>query len=688
MDFDEIKTRFKILGAIFLLGGAFVWWQVDSTRKAAIEEASSYREPVVETPGTRYPRLGKVEEAGRSGKTDEALAQVRQIVSSSQDPAEKDAALQVLPRLLLEAFRGTAKAGSLDSGEALWKEFSSVADEGLREIGAWDLRSWAQREVEAGNLEASRRLMAMVLGKPLSRSDIRGYELLKHYRAFLLSRRSAAGAAGRAEEAEALFIEAASLDPWGDDLRSALQGTPAPELLASGKRLLASAKYSAALARFDAAWEARDLSDKDRAVIRSGKDECWLGLAAEAEAAGHISREFFISALSFLERADGPKAAEAASRLAALLEKQADIAAADKRFPEADAMLRQAGEKAEDSWRRRAFADPPDLWTGVDPETAGRVQKSFRPGVEQSNELSSLVMRLKGAESPLLECRLLAAKREGLVFDWALDEAPKNPDKGLPMLRSCLRRRPDAMFRAQADAAVRRLLRLAIGKKDLNRLTDVSAFLISELGPPAPGDPFHAELLSSLRSAAQEYQASSANKSVFILSLIADAFSSESAGVAAREAAITQGLAFFQKASESQAGGIALGPSGLDGLSVVSVENSTEHHMLIFYDGPERFFLRLNPYRRASAVFRDGTFSIGVMASADEVVPYRSKISYAGQRVFHRFVIERLVNGRKEDDRAWAVPASGDWTLLRVPSGSAGLSVDPATGQVKPAGRP
>lgn len=89
-----------------------------------------------------------------------------------------------------------------------------------------------------------------------------------------------------------------------------------------------------------------------------------------------------------------------------------------------------------------------------------------------------------------------------------------------------------------------------------------------------------------------------------------------------------------------------MGASDLTGLSVVSVENSTEHHILIFYDGPERFFLRLNPYRHGSAVLADGAYAVGVMASSDEVVPYRARLRYAGERVLHRYFIEERGGGQ------------------------------------------
>ncbi|MFA6317978.1 MAG: hypothetical protein WC943_11205 [Elusimicrobiota bacterium] len=684
MDFDEIIGRLKIFGAVFLVAGGFFWWQISSAKKAALEESSAGREevlPVGGVAGAKHPRVTQAREAGYAGRLDEALAQAREIVSSPVDPEEGEAGLQVLGGLLMDSMRKAATAGDLDAGERIWKEIVGLKATGPKDSASWELRSWARREIDAGGLERARRLAGLVLAAPLRRDDIRGYELLRAFRKLLLARRADALTAGRKDEAEALFLEAASLDPWGDELQQALAGTPVGELVAVGKRLLKERRFSASLAHCNAAWESRDLTEADRAAVSVYRDECWLGLTAEAESAGLIGSDSFISALSFLERVSGPHRSEASSRMPVLLEKAADAAAKEGNLLQAESYLRSAMEKAEGAWRSRAFSEPPDLWTGIDPAVAAELRLAHAAGVERSNALSAKVMDSRGLESPVLECRRLALKLEDLAFERALDETEKDHDEGLRMLRPFLRQRTDAMSRARADAAVRGTIKLAMAKKDLSRLTDRSAFLISELGAPQPGDPFHSEFLSGLQAASKEFETSAPNKGIFILSLIADAFPSEPAGKSARQEAVTRGLAFFKTASESPPAGRRLAPSLLPGQSVISVENATEHHILLFYEGPDRFFLRLNPFRRGSAVLPDGTYSLGVMASDDEIVPYRSTKAYAGEQVLHRFVIERHVGGRKEG-AGFRIPTSGDWALLRLPAGVSGLAVDPKSGRV------
>lgn len=685
MDFDELVGRLKIAGVACLLVGGLFYWQIRRANNAAVREMVESRETLPSAPEQRFSRLAKVEAAERAGSVDEALAQCRQILSAAQDAAEKDEAAKVMARLLRAVFRQVSQKGDLDAAEPLWKEIVAMSAEGTRDIASWDLRSWAGREIGAGNLAAGRRLVAMDLLRPSSRDDIPGLDLLRAWRTLLLKERAAALAGGKNAEAESFFLEAAALSPWEEELARSLASAPLAELMATGRRLLDAKKHGAALAYFNAAWNVPGGWTEGREAIPELRGQCWWGLAQEAEAAGNLDAILLNSAVSFLERVEGERAAEAQARMAAIIEKQADKAAAAKEFSRADSLLSQASGKAEEAWRRRAFGRPPDLWTGVDTEVALRLQKGFAAGIPQSNELSRLVMNDKDAASPLLECKRLAAKREGLGLDWAVNELPRNLENGLRMLRAVLRVRTDAMAKAQADLAVRNALKAAVAKRDLSQMVDLAAFQLSELGAPPKGDPFRQTILSGLEAAAKELEEKSPNRRVFILTLLAEGFPDEPAGHAAQEQAVAQGLKLVQGLGESSAGGQPRGASGLPGLSVVSIENSTEHHILIFYDGPERFFLRLNPYRRGSAVLRDGSYAMGVMASADEIVPYRAKPGYAGQRTAYRFIIERRAyGGSASTNNRWSAPASGDWTVLRSPPGLPRLAADPATGKVQP----
>jgi hypothetical protein len=237
------------------------------------------------------------------------------------------------------------------------------------------------------------------------------------------------------------------------------------------------------------------------------------------------------------------------------------------------------------------------------------------------------------------------------------------------------------------DAVLRASIKEARAASDFDRLVDLAAFYQTELGVPPRTDAFYAELRDALESAAKDVAKTSANRRVFILTLLAEGFPGEPAGQAAQKEAVAAGMAAAgavpqeSASTGAQAPGEKLGPSGLDGLSVVSIENRTPYHILAFYDGPERFFVRLNPRRRGSAALLDGAYAVGVMASDDSVVPYRNQIAYAGERIKNNYVIE-TTGGGKWQSRVPYEQSSGDWKLLRAPPRGA-LVVDRHTGEVR-----
>ncbi len=684
MDFESIKFRMKLAAGIGLLGMAFFYWQNRAMRMSLQAEMEGAMESGMPHEADPYPRVTQVRKAEQAGKLFEALALCRKIAAEPKDEGELKEARKTLGWLLQSALRAAAAAGDMESGDSTWREILALEDDSLRRSAGHSLHSWAQKEIQGGRLDSSRRLVGMVLAEPLRRDDISSIQLVRDWSAVLLKRQKELIEAGKELEGAELFIEAATLSPWERELSSALAREPAEKLMAAGRRLAAAGAHGAALAHFEAAWETPKISHADREAIPGLRDDCWLGLAKEAEGAGRVNRNLMNSALSFYERVQGPRAEEALSRLAALLESEAGKAAAEKKYPAADGYLDQAQQKALDAWRRRAFRQPPDLWTGVDSAAAERIRKEHKDPILQSNALVQALNGEKGPDYPLLEVRRLAAVRDALALDWAVSDLNLDVESAVRRIRPLLRGSVDPAAKTRVDAGVRGALRNAVAKKNFPALVELGAFQIAELGPPPPGDSFRNEMISGLDEAAKQYAGESPNKSLFILTLVADGFPEEPAGVEAREQAMVKSAEAFKAAEESPPGGLDAGPSGLPGLSLISVENSTEHHILIFYGGPERFFLRVNPYRRAGAVIRDGSYEVGVMTSGDNVVPYRSKLKYAARRLLHRYVIERRVNGQIEGGSR-APTTSGDWRLLRVPPGAAPLKIDPVSGAVSAA---
>lgn len=412
-------------------------------------------------------------------------------------------------------------------------------------------------------------------------------------------------------------LEAASrLVPWWNPAVEDLRKRPKAELKKRCTRLMEAKLFSSA---FACATALEDLVLRDRAM--------W-GLAEEAEAAGRRGSRWMYSSGSWYEKIDGPE------------------------------LRAKARRRLIDGWLAEASEE----------EAQGRF--------EQARQLVAMAREHLGREGgSATELAALEERRSTLELRRAMADLKDARGRGIETLTPALRKGLSPELRAEVESRTREALRMARARSDFDAAVDLAAFQMSELGIPPEGDAFRREFLDCLKAVAEGV--SGANRRVFVLTLLADAFPGEPEGAAAREQAVAKGFELL-KARESSKGGLSLrGASGLQGHSVVTIQNRTSHHILLFYDGPERFFVRVNPYRQGSAVLRDGEYAHGVMASADEVLPSWGKDAYASSWGFDSYVIKRSGAG---GDTTTDLTPSGDFTLLRAPG--AGYSVDPKTGRV------
>ncbi|MBV9463209.1 MAG: hypothetical protein JO317_03175, partial [Verrucomicrobiae bacterium] len=257
----------------------------------------------------------------------------------------------------------------------------------------------------------------------------------------------------------------------------------------------------------------------------------------------------------------------------------------------------------------------------------------------------------------------------------------RSPEAAFEDLRPLIRQDP-AGPRAQRIAdALRKAIQEADRKKDFETLLNVTGFYVAEVGTPGSSDPFRETLRSILPKTAESMKASEPMKRIFLLSLIADVFAGEPEGERARQSAMDVGSKVMAGAKEEQAKSDQVLPSNLGGLSVLSIDNATPYHMLVFYDGPEKFFVRFNPFRRGSVVLRDGKYTTGVIVTDASIEPYRSQSSHASEHQVSSYIIQ---SSNSPNRPAFGMPsqASGDYKLLRAPPDVEGLRVDPKTGAV------
>jgi len=126
----------------------------------------------------------------------------------------------------------------------------------------------------------------------------------------------------------------------------------------------------------------------------------------------------------------------------------------------------------------------------------------------------------------------------------------------------------------------------------------------------------------------------------------------------------------------------ALESSGRPGVSVHSVDNSTEYHLLLFYRGPDSFFLACRPYRKVSALLRDGDYEVAVITPSGAIRPYHGKVQLQGswKRSNYRVGTDQE---SPEFQRHLSSSASGSYQLARRPEGMETVSLDPKTGGIE-----
>ena len=263
---------------------------------------------------------------------------------------------------------------------------------------------------------------------------------------------------------------------------------------------------------------------------------------------------------------------------------------------------------------------------------------------------------------------------------WGLLYVDGNPEEGFRMMRTAMRNTQQDWLREELEHALRTLVRNSREAKDFEALYELAGFYAAEVGISDQRDPFRDEFRRTLQAGANVFRERSEMKYLFMQTLLAEIFPDEALGQLAREEAIRLGFKAVATVGEQDGTNEFAPPSHLDGLSVIAVDNSTEHHLLAFYDGPETFFVRFSPYRKGSVILKDGTYRVAVIAPTGNIQPYRARVSLNSEQGEVVYQIEES----RSDGNAWTTGnmAWGEYTLLRKPSEVGSLTIDADTGSV------
>ncbi|MCW8132315.1 MAG: hypothetical protein KIS92_18355, partial [Planctomycetota bacterium] len=260
----------------------------------------------------------------------------------------------------------------------------------------------------------------------------------------------------------------------------------------------------------------------------------------------------------------------------------------------------------------------------------------------------------------------------------------RSPAAAYGVIREVLRRWPGSPFAKEASDAVFAAIREARDKQDFNKLYDHAGFFIGEMGPQGAAPEIREELANCLRTAADHYKTQSPMKRVFMLSLLADVMPGDPRGQAAADEASALGFQAVSAlpADKPRSADLVL-PSGLPGLSVAAIENATTYHILVFFDGPEKFFVRVNPLRRGCAVLKDGRYVNAVIVTSDTVRPYKAEVAVSSQYAQTRYVVVTESSSGQRTKNDWQ-QAYGDYQLLRATPGSGPFAIEGQSGLVRP----
>lgn len=665
-------------------------------------------------PGPRpapAPASDRVHQVDRQLKLDaaRALALCRTILAQPASEAERAQAAEKLPTCLHRVISDLIRARKYAEAEPLVAEVAQATPpppqaQWVQNEWRSACADWAKAAVKAGVAATAERLLLRFRDEP-DTWDRR--DLFDPYVDLRLDLWRRARAAHDDDGAMKHLVAAASVrpQPEGDErvVRALTEAWPREQLVPTAERLVQERQWAVALCflmvplRTNVRYELK-LKDAEEEGLRRKADQCRLALAQEAQAAGR-----FVSdrggdptadhLYELVAQARDPELQVAAQRgLVAVRIQEADRLMDAQKFHDAEGQLRRALAAAGQVWLVQSERPGATPWAGVPPEVVDQVAAQVKDGDARRRlaGLRSLVNEGKYVP-PTAEVREVEAAfarfhvRAGVyeVEHHVAQGYAGAPARGLEYLRSAIRRQPTGADADRIAQCMRQAIEASHKKGLFDLLVELTGFYVAEIGAPGPQDGFRAQLKACLSATAENFRATAPVRRAFLLTLLADALPGDPAAESARQEALPVALevAAAQKGGQGPA---ARGPSGLPGRSVHRIDNQTFTYLLVFYDGPERFFVRLAPQRRGSVVLADGKYVTAVLTTQEGVKPYQAEFTAAGSLVVSEYLIQSSGGPAAADPLSGAgrVSALGNYLLLHAPAGDGAYAVDGKSGAV------
>lgn len=688
--------------------------------------------------GERQPDTKRLAEVRRIEYQDPdlALTKVEVILASPQDENEARQAREKHANILQLCFHKQLKAGQVDEAKLFMERLGKEHPDSFHIKGV--TRKWAEEQgklcrihFKEGRLDDARPVLISLAEKDWLFQDTR---LLNDYQTALVDAWNQVGTTSSA--GRKWLLQAAEV--WGQ----ANAGSPLIQALRQskleGKQMIqlaeAQAKanpfraipfYQAALLRLNDGgrpWltNQRNLSHREREQLRQQCDQKLANLFLDLSEAVTQGKRPLITTFTAEEilreganqlqtvhlrtplwqRLIQAKTARLMSISKPTLAYSLLSLASDKRLPpdehnQLNDQLREAGNLANDILR----SDGVQLWTSLLRDTSfnpwplipdtlrAEFDKRRSQGQQEDHLRQSLASKANSADFqiPLEDFRPtrqrlceINARRGLLIY-------PVQPQECVMWMRTALASNEDPLLRDAIFASVAQALLNSRGSEKFKAFYELTSFFVGDIGldnlPPSLRGKFNVALGEAASTMASRERA----KAIFLWAIQAEAYAQESQGEIARQQAVE---AAFQEVAGTSLKTIKsenLLPSGLDNVSVLSIDNSTEHHLLVFYRGPETFFLACRPYRKVSAVLKNGNYDIAVIAPSGVIQPYRGQVAMNSNWQKSNYHIETSSTQTRQPEFTGPLgsTASGEYRLARKPTGTGEFRIDKRTGAVK-----
>lgn len=618
-------------------------------------------------------------------------------IADGPDAAAAAKARAALPRRLHIQYSYAARSNWAEAEGALReleKRFpGSEEHRKVREEWGRDRLQAAVTAGKKGDFEAGERLFRECLKNAAGNA---GWDLVRAWREFLAARAKKAEAAGNAAAAEKDWEEALSwhIEPRAQDeitREAARRGGAA--LLEKARALRAAGRPEAAIGYAGAANLAFRMENKGKEAEEAEAFlvPCCLEVARKlrqgpVETVPASATEKFWETVAQAIGYRSPERAEALEALVGLTADQGFAALSAGEFEKADNLFtRVMNFSVREWWMARSEADPSaDAFEGfpaeLEPELAKLAGNSRDPRMrlECLRRLMSdgrwipphpAVARIRAALPDLygrLGAKLIADRRFGEA-EWRMRSAIR-ADRNGPGAQACVGALEDGIRKAAAA-------------KDLGSLVWLTGFHIAELGPPRAA--FAEDFRRAVTTAADGLSREPIRR-IFMLSLLCDAFPDTREAYAARDEILARGLEFAKQAPEQKEDMELSAPTGTKDVAAASIENATGYFIFVFYEGPERFFVRLDPWRKGTALLRPGSYMVGVVATEASIRPYHTKRALGEKTYWAQYVV--VNEGEKRRDLLGSSQATGAYRVLRTLPGVS-IPVDAQSGLAGGAGK-